>query len=189
MVCSSQMDSRFPGLLICEACAAKHKITLNGIGTANSDLWKAFRMKELGAMGMTHQELQAHLKSLIPRDEASDNLLSHAKLYVFADKYDIRSLRALCLHKLHRDLLAFRVQHDSIADVVALMKYTYENTLDIDEDVAEVGDGSDLRDLVILYAACNAETLVKSKEFRNLLRDGGKIASDYACTLAKRLTQ
>ena len=43
-------------------------------------------------------------------DDYTPNLLGHARLYVLADKYDIESLKALVLHKLHDTLQIFVVR-------------------------------------------------------------------------------
>ena len=49
------------------------------------------------------------------------------------------------------------------------------------------GTGSELRDLVITYAACKAELLVKHKAFLEMLEEGGEAASAFALFMAKRM--
>jgi hypothetical protein len=136
-------------------------------------------------MGMNHVELRAHLKQMKPEDELSDKLVYHAKLYVFANMYMIESLKGLCLHKLLRDLAGFEVEGDSAGEVAELLRYVYANT-SANDDGTE-GTGSELRDLVITYAACKAEFLVKDKAFLEMLEEGGEAASAFAQFMAKRL--
>lgn len=54
--------------------------------------------------------------------------LGHAKLYMFADMYDVDPLKALALNKLHQILLTFKLYARRVGDVVELVGYSYENT-------------------------------------------------------------
>jgi hypothetical protein len=125
------------------------------------------------------------LEQIKPEDELSDKLVYHAKLYVFANMYMIESLKGLCLHKLWRDLAGFDVEADSAGEVAELLRYVYANT-SANDDGTE-GTGSELRDLVITYVACKAESLVKDKAFLEMLEEGGEAASAFARFTAKRL--
>jgi len=140
---------------------------------------------EYGPFGMNHHELGDWLKNLNPLDAASDDLVTQSQLYAFADMYGIRSLKALCLHKLHRDLLASKVQSDSIHSIVDLMVYAYQHTFAIEGKTVDTGE--ELRDLVITFAACNAGRLVNSPEFISMLNSGGEVVGDFAKAMAKRL--
>jgi hypothetical protein len=43
----------------------------------------------------------------MPKDETTAHLTEHAKVYALADKYLATSLKALAIHKLHRDIFAY----------------------------------------------------------------------------------
>lgn len=99
--------------------------------------------------------------------------LCHAYVYVFALKYEIESLQMLSLHKLHQSLRACR--HFKTHDTVPVMEYAYLNTRDTDDNESRIDP---LRSLVIHYAACFIENLVKSPRFLTLLKNGGEFSRD-----------
>jgi hypothetical protein len=169
----------------CLACRNKSEVQMLALASSKDALRDRLQAKEYGAMGMNHDELRTHLKQMKPEDELSDKLVYHAKLYVFANMYMIESLKGLCLHKLLRDLEGFDVEADSAGEVAELLRYVYTNT-SANDDGTE-GTGSELRDLVITYAACKAELLVKDKAFLEMLEEGGEAASAFALFMAKRL--
>ena len=169
----------------CLACRKKSEVRNLALLSNKAALWRHLQAKEYGAMGMSHVELRTHLKQMQPEDKLSDKLVYHAKLYVFANMYMIESLKGLCLHKLLRDLAGFEVEGDSAGEVAELLRYVYANT-SANDDGTE-GTGSELRDLVITYAACKAEFLVKDKAFLEMLEEGGEAASAFAQFIAKRL--
>jgi hypothetical protein len=133
-------------------------------------------------MGMSHDEVRDRLGGLLPKDEPSEKLVCHAKLHVFAS---IQSLKDLSLHKLSRDLEAFEFEDDSAGEFAELFRYVHVNTSANDDDT--IGTGSEMRDLVATWAACQAEFLVKNRPFLDMLEEGGEGASAFAIFMAKRL--
>ncbi|KAI9894747.1 MAG: hypothetical protein M1814_002104 [Vezdaea aestivalis] len=107
--------------------------------------------------------------------------LCHARLYVFADKYDIQPLRQLSLHKLHRTLVEFTLYSERTGDVVELVRYSYSNTTET------MSQCDDLTTLVIRYVACVVKDLAKDSEFRSLLREASSISEDLVVRLLERL--
>ncbi|OAR05959.1 hypothetical protein LLEC1_01413 [Akanthomyces lecanii] len=91
--------------------------------------------------------------------------LSHARVHMMADYYDMPTLAQLALHKLHRILCQFTLHNERICDVVALLRYCYE------EDERPL-----LRELVSAYAACHAKRLWTSHEFRELFAAHGELS-------------
>ena len=170
---------------VCPACSKKAKVRAVNLFGNKAALWQRLEAKKYGAMGMSHDELRAHLKSLKPQDELSDKLVYHAKLYVFATMYMIQSLKDLCLHKLSRDLEGFDFKDDSAGEFAELFRYVYVNTSGNDDDT--IGTGSELRGLVVTYAACHAELLVENKAFLEVLEEGGEAASAFAVFTVKRM--
>ncbi|KAF2135118.1 uncharacterized protein K452DRAFT_213695, partial [Aplosporella prunicola CBS 121167] len=109
------------------------------------------------------------------RENFTTVLLSHARLYSFADKYGIEALRLLTLHKLHKTLVGFTLYNARISDIIALLRYTYsdEHTLDYDNKV------DDLRALVSEYVVCEIETIGRTKAFLDLIEEGGPFVRDW----------
>ena len=97
--------------------------------------------------------------------------------------YLVESLKELCLHKLHRDLLAFDLKKDNVKEVIDLLEYTYENTADVDNGSG--GVGTDLRNLVMAYAASKADELIRFEKFRELLTKGKDLAADFTVQALK----
>ena len=100
--------------------------------------------------------------------------------YVFATRYLIDPLREQCLKSLHRDLCNFSLNGQSMAYILDLLEYTYEQ-----RGRQEPGGSYSLRMLVIDYISCEARTLVENTRFRYMLDDQGEIASDLVVKLVE----
>ncbi|KAL2370290.1 hypothetical protein RJZ57_005272 [Blastomyces gilchristii] len=119
------------------------------------------------------EEESQHLSQTEP------NVLFHAKLYVFATKYLVDTLRAKCLKSLHRDLCVFSLDKNTTSQILELIEFTYEHT-----SRDEPGGGSPHRDLVVHYAACKARTLLYGDgELRSLLDWNAELGSDLVLKL------
>lgn len=116
-------------------------------------------------------------------EDYTDVFLCHARLYVFADKWDIGLLKQLCLHKLHQTLSVFTLYEERVGDIVTLMRYIYNNTFH------SSSTEDPLRSLLIHYATCVVETLVQSSEFKALLlsEEARELASDLIVKMINRL--
>ena len=114
-------------------------------------------------------------------EDYAEVFLCHARLYVFADRYDIGPLRDLSLDKLQRTLAEFTLYPERIGDIVNLLRYSYSNTAGRSESV----DG--LRLLVVHYSACVVEDLSQSNEFQLLLEEVGSLARDLIEQMLQRL--
>ncbi|KAL5345709.1 hypothetical protein ACLOAV_009463 [Pseudogymnoascus australis] len=106
--------------------------------------------------------------------------LSHAKLWAVADKYDIDSLKALALYKLHKTLCVFEISSENAADVINLVRYVYS---------AECGAQADekLKDLAAQYTAFNSAALAHDSNFMELLREGGQFVEDFLKLVMQRV--
>lgn len=136
-------------------------------------LWKLFEKAYAGPKPSFHP--RKNLNSCEAYDEV---FLSHARLYVFAERWDIARLRMLSLKKLHKTLSVFTPYEERAEDIVALMRYSYANTERSDDP---------LRSLVIHYATCVVEKLVPNPEFKKLLEKQCKLASDLVVKMIDRL--
>lgn len=101
-------------------------------------------------------------------------LLGHAQLYVFAEKWGINDLKTVALHKLHDTITSFTLYSSRRRDIVELLRYAYSN-----EHTPDRGECIDeLRSLVVLYAACEVESLMLCPEFLLLLAEKGELTPD-----------
>jgi hypothetical protein len=117
-----------------------------------------------------------------PEEDYTPVFLSHARLYVFAEKWGIEALKTLTLHKLHRTLTTFSLYDARRGDVIELAKYAYssENTPDMENNV------DDLRDLMVHFIACNLESFMEAPEWLSLLDQSGLFSRDVIRYAVKR---
>ena len=118
-----------------------------------------------------------------PEEDYADVFLSHAQLYVFAEKYDIQTLRTLALKNLQNVLAIFTLYKERTGDIITLLEYIYENT-------REPIDGiEDLRTLLTHYVGYEMDMLMKDESFRDLMiADGGALLGDFMKMVMKRLS-
>lgn len=114
-------------------------------------------------------------------EDYTEVFLCHARLYVFAEKYDIAPLKKLSVNRLHQTLSVFTLYKERVGDIVDLMQYSYANT------VHRSSFDDPLRSLVIHYAASVVENLVQSSRFKALLEEPGELASDLVVKMIDRL--
>ncbi|KAH8595423.1 hypothetical protein B0O99DRAFT_458079, partial [Bisporella sp. PMI_857] len=118
-----------------------------------------------------------------PAEDYTTVFLGHAQLYVFAEKWGIDVLKTLALSKLHKTLTSFTLYAVRRPDIVKLLRYTFSN----DNTPDRVGVVDDLRSLVMLYTACEVESLVHCPEFLSLVGEGGQLAQNLVQMLMKRI--
>jgi len=114
-------------------------------------------------------------------EDFTNLFLAHARMYVFADRYDIPHLAEYALHEVRRILASSILKEEQIEGVVKLMQYSYSNTLDL----PDLPDS--LRKLVTHYAACVVEYLYEQKSFQSLLEEHGTLSKDLVGYMVKRL--
>lgn len=108
--------------------------------------------------------------------ETEVQLLCHAKVYVFADCYGIVPLMTLSFNKLHGSLVNLNLHAESLAGFVALMQYCYETPVP-----------DDLKNIVLLFAACEVERLRNNKKFEDLLDAHAQMGTDMFWAVLDRL--
>ena len=117
-----------------------------------------------------------------PNEDYSEVFLCHARLYVFAEKYDIQPLKDLALEELQATLAIFTLYQERTGDVISLLRYVYANTR---EPVKGV---EDMRALLTHYVGCKMDTLMKDDNFRELMiEDGGALLGDFMKMVGKRI--
>lgn len=118
-----------------------------------------------------------------PEEDYTDVFLSHAQLYVFADKYDIQPLKMLALEELHATLAIYTLYLVRTKDIIMLLRYVYGNTGQND------GGEEDLRKLLKTYMGFEMDALMKDEEFRDLMiEDGGPLLGDVMTMVRRRIS-
>lgn len=111
----------------------------------------------------------------------TDVFLSHARMYIFADYYGIDSLQTLALHKLCRVLISFDVYVENCGDIIQLVQYCFEHTIN------KGGQVERLRALVCLYTACKVEELWNVTDFRDVAKTLPDFTTGLITSLLDRL--
>lgn len=118
-----------------------------------------------------------------PAEDYSGVFLSHARLYVFAEQYDIQDLKIFALDELHATLAEYNLYTERTSDIIDLLRYVYSNTSEQGEDV------EDLRTLMKQFMGREMDTLTFDKDFRKLMSDDeGALLSDYMTMVGKRIS-
>lgn len=115
-------------------------------------------------------------------EDYTEVFLSHARLYVFAEKYDIQLLKMLAFEELHNTLAIYTLFRTRTRDIVDLLRYVYANTNESAK--AEKGMRRLLRD----YVGYEMDVLMKDEEFKDLMVEyGGSLLGDFMKVVAKRI--
>ena len=114
----------------------------------------------------------------------SDVFLSHARLYVFAEKFDIQALKMLTLGELYAALAVYTLYTKRTSDIIDLLRYVYCNTNEPSESA------EDMRTLMTQYVGYEMDTLIRDEDFRDLMiEDGGALLGDFLTMVGKRNSQ
>ncbi|OAP65342.1 hypothetical protein AYL99_01314 [Fonsecaea erecta] len=92
-------------------------------------------------------------------ESLAETLLSQARLYVFADRYVVESLRLRVLYKMRRSLASLKLFPERVPEVFGLVQYVYENTR----------EGDDLRLLLTHFAACKVTALLEHPDWEQFI--------------------
>lgn len=141
-----------------------------------SHLPKIQRRKQLQKLMRDQENLmdQGHLM------DHSEEFLSHARLYVLADYYDMPELIQLRIQKLDKSLEGFLTKSPrnekqnckATEDIVAVLEYCYSNT-------ADKGSSRDeLRQLLARHVARAAQKMWAHPVFQSVLEQYGEMARD-----------
>lgn len=107
-------------------------------------------------------------------------VLSHVKLYAFAEKYQMDILKKLVLSKLHHALSQTNFHPQRMHEFLDILALAYDSTPDSD-------DKEPLRDLLTLFGAWHFQDLVVSEEFQHLIANHGHCVAHLCQKVARRL--
>ncbi|KAJ3465502.1 hypothetical protein MRS44_006160 [Fusarium solani] len=140
---------------------------------------KKYEAMRIFIQPMYHPTPRAALRTGVnmnPHESYRPVFLSHARLYILADKYGVNRLRRLALARLHRTLTHYVVHRDRISDLVALAQEIFDNTMEMD----------DARALIVNYFVCFIEDIQDSPELEEALRRGGDFPAMLVSKMAMR---
>ena len=130
-----------------------------------------------------HSTIDVFIKSSLSKIPVTGNLLAHAKVHVFAEKYLIKELAQMASHLLHREITEYAVDKVGSSNVVRTIQYAYENS----DGGNGPNDTSSLKHLMLKHSALKSDRLLQCKAFCNLLREGGDFGVDFAKMLSKHI--
>lgn len=104
----------------------------------------------------------------------TDVFLCHARLHVFADLYDIESLKYLAVEELQATLKTFDLYTERTPDIVSLLRYVYAQK-------NASAEGEDIRAMLTQYVGYEMGTLMKDDDFRDLIIEDGGGGGGPAC--------
>ena len=116
-----------------------------------------------------------------PEEDYTEVFLGHARMYVFAEKYDIQPLKKLALQKLQHQLAIHTLYAERTEEILALVNYVYANT-------AEMLDGNDgIRAMLVHYMGVEMANLVKNGELKIMMQENGELLGDFLNMVALRI--
>lgn len=115
----------------------------------------------------------------LSQDQQPDLFLPHAKIFVFADKYDIQPLKMRAIHNLHQALSHYQLIPQNVSHITNSIQYSYENTHAPDDL---------LRELFASYVELEMAVLIEAKPFEDLLEAGGDFVGDFLKRVKKRIS-
>ena len=120
--------------------------------------------------------------NLYPQEDYTEIFLCHARLYVFAEKYDIQPLKKLCYQKLQRTLAIYTLYPERVGDITTLLRYVYANTAETENKT------EDIRAMLAHYVGTEMDMLNKYGDIKDLMLDNAEILSDFLKMFASNIS-
>lgn len=114
-------------------------------------------------------------------DGAAEVFLLHARLYVFAEKFEILRLKDLALQRLHEALLRSESVPEIVSDISSLIRYVYENT------VEKTSHEEPLRVLICHYIRYQMDDMLEEPDFLQLAVESPEFLQDFFKQVHRRL--
>ncbi|KAL5332620.1 hypothetical protein BJX70DRAFT_383691 [Aspergillus crustosus] len=97
-----------------------------------------------------------------PTEDYTKALLTHARLHVFAIKYNLQELRDICLFKLFHLLHVFPIYQGRVGDIIQLFDFAFET---------DTGRRENLLILLCQYVARYIRFFLPNRSFQTQCRD------------------
>ncbi|KAL6719502.1 hypothetical protein ACLMJK_003742 [Lecanora helva] len=116
-----------------------------------------------------------------PDEDYTEVFLGHARMYVFAEKYDIQPLKKLALQKLQHQLAIHTLYIERAGEILSLVNYVYGNTGETS------GNSDDIRTMLAHYIGVEMANLMQDGEIRHIMQENGELLSDFLKMFALRV--
>lgn len=117
-------------------------------------------------------------KNVDEGESYSEIFLSHARLYVLADKYDIPRLSDLAMYKLWATLKDFKLYPRNFDDIAILILYAFRS-------FSESAEDNKMCDMLVLFSACIYKDFQNAQTFRHIVEE----APLFAYGLMKKVSE
>jgi hypothetical protein len=117
-------------------------------------------------------------------------LLAHAKLYILSYSQEINALTNLCISRLHRvlkELSQLPIDPLILKNVVELLKYAYCTPRNVATPEPLQSAWAELQNVTSQFCALNIDAMDGSQEFKELMQEGGVLATDMMAKTIRRL--
>ena len=116
-----------------------------------------------------------------PSEDYTGVFLSHARVYVFAEEFDIQPLKRLVLKILHQTLAIFTLWPECVGDIVTLTRFVYDKTSE------PVNGAEPMRSMLKQYIGCEMDVLVEAVDFRDFLEENRELLNDFCSMVGARI--
>lgn len=114
-------------------------------------------------------------------EDYSDVFSSHARLYTFAEAWDIQPLKRLALRNLHQTLTDFTLWPECVKDVVTLLRSAYGHT-------ARPKDGQEpMRSMLNQYITYEIDKMLGEASFQVFLVESRDFLDDFSSYMKSRI--
>lgn len=114
-------------------------------------------------------------------EDYTEVFLSHVRVYMFAEKYDIQPLKRLALQDLHETMARFTLWPECVEDVVALIRLAYTETSRL-----KCESGDPMRSMLKAYMAYEMDVLIETVVFRDLLAENRDFLDEFCHYVSKK---
>ena len=122
-----------------------------------------------------------------PDEYYTEVFLCHARMYVFAEKYDIQDLRKLALQKLQHQLAIHTLYIERVGEIMALLRYVYANTGESKSGGGSGNGEDDVRSVLAHYVGVEMGNLIKEGEIRDFMLEEPEFLGEFLRMFALRI--
>lgn len=141
------------------------------------DTWEKFKYTEYPVPNLSIPSSSEEDKSEDKSKDYSPVLLSHAKMYVFADKYNIILLQSLSLQKQHTAFCSLDSYTMCASAIIKVLSYSYEHTTPSEIEP--------LRKLLSRHLVYEIGGMLENADFRSLLISHSMLSRDLICAMTE----
>lgn len=147
------------------------------VTSMKAETWEGFECMEYPVPDLSMPSSSGEGKS----EDYSPVFLSHVKMYIFADKYNIILMQSLSLQKQHTAFCSLDSYKTCASAIVKVLHYSYEHTTPTETEP--------LRKLLSRHMAYEIDSMLKNADFRSMLVSHSMFSRDLVCAMAENQLQ